>query len=107
MRSVFAVPQPRRSPLFPYTTLFRSVTSTPHTHGAEETRIQGLPTCLKPGSALHPTTDRKKHTSELQSREKLVCRLLLEKKTVSIAPASVLAVTMSLMCVGDHRMIDS
>src|SRR5690625_6933994 len=73
------IPRPPRSTLFPYTTLFRSIAI-----------IGTLPVlCLqvwlfiKPGLTL---TERKaslrseEHTSELQSRGHLVCRLLLEKK---------------------------
>src|SRR5436309_5745856 len=59
--------RPPRSTLFPYTTLFRSE---PHWTFA-------------PGTAPWRRTSRNRseeHTSELQSREKLVCRLLLEKK---------------------------
>src|SRR6266700_7121285 len=59
--------RPPRSTLFPYTTLFRSVQDTGH-----------LPCHRPPGRGV---TDRsEEHTSELQSRENLVCRLLLEKK---------------------------
>src|SRR2546422_4001372 len=66
--------RPPRSTLFPYTTLFRSVTNT-------------LPSPMKrlgTSCARHhgSTTDvrSEEHTSELQSRLHLVCRLLLEKK---------------------------
>src|SRR5438874_7251487 len=74
--------RPPRSTLFPYTTLFRS-----------------LPRFLRPGGrfyALLWATDRKdenfrseEHTSELQSRRDLVCRLLLEKKKKKTRQASV------------------
>src|SRR3712207_7535468 len=64
--------RPPRSTLFPYTTLFRSL----------EPLAAGYPTV-----ALCSCTDLKQpanrseeHTSELQSRQYLVCRLLLEKK---------------------------
>src|SRR6266700_7174751 len=61
--------RPPRSTLFPYTTLFRSPP----------------PGCAwRPGAAIRaPRPARRRseeHTSELQSRENLVCRLLLEKK---------------------------
>src|SRR5687768_18346179 len=73
--------RPPRSTLFPYTTLFRSFHST---------RISGY-CCERPAvdaqfqqSFLHQTAPRprrsEEHTSELQSRLHLVCRLLLEKK---------------------------
>src|SRR3712207_7056225 len=93
--------RPPRSTLFPYTTLFRSASPT------EMSRVQrasnedvGLVYRIKPaidlpiiavGTAFSiygfgqiynkPTTKRsEEHTSELQSRQYLVCRLLLEKK---------------------------
>src|SRR5215203_7195975 len=59
--------RPPRSTLFPYTTLFRS--RTPR-RGPLTTRPRGLP--------RGPRSEE--HTSELQSRQYLVCRLLLEKK---------------------------
>src|SRR5450432_4519388 len=62
--------RPPRSTLFPYTTLFRSpshrVDRTCHVRAAI------------PGEGRHRSEE---HTSELQSRSDLVCRLLLEKKT--------------------------
>src|SRR5574338_342202 len=61
--------RPPRSTLFPYTTLFRSLS-----------RVSGL-TCRKSGWALWQFSSRsEEHTSELQSPWHLVCRLLLEKK---------------------------
>src|SRR2546429_4219638 len=64
--------RPPRSTLFPYTTLFRSV------HAA----VAGHAALLHiPQAALHHVEVRsEEHTSELQSRLHLVCRLLLEKK---------------------------
>src|SRR2546422_5621890 len=62
--------RPPRSTLFPYTTLFRS--------------LAAAPDILRPGFALptfgHGVLRSEEHTSELQSRLHLVCRLLLEKK---------------------------
>src|SRR6266700_6754741 len=60
--------RPPRSTLFPYTTLFRSVQ--PPLHGRHRDAARGL---ARKGRS-------EEHTSELQSRENLVCRLLLEKK---------------------------
>src|SRR5690349_24262207 len=69
--------RPPRSTLFPYTTLFRSLHHIAH-HQAPCQRW-----------SLHPRPHRtraravrrsEEHTSELQSRRDLVCRLLLEKK---------------------------
>src|SRR5206468_8869911 len=64
--------RPPRSTLFPYTTLFRSPSRRPRT--ARRTP------CRTSSSALAPTERSEEHTSELQSRSDLVCRLLLEKK---------------------------
>src|SRR5258707_14486939 len=70
--------RPPRSTLFPYTTLFRS------------TRVARRPFCLLRARLLRAARRRlapfpgrsrsEEHTSELQSRQYLVCRLLLEKK---------------------------
>src|SRR2546422_3759601 len=71
--------RPPRSTLFPYTTLFRSDGS--REHPAE--RGRGRLRWRRAGSG-HDRNDRhdrsEEHTSELQSRLHLVCRLLLEKK---------------------------
>src|SRR5207302_7523929 len=68
--------RPPRSTLFPYTTLFRSrllhCMVTLQGRKREEAAAQVF------GSADRPRSEE--HTSELQSRENLVCRLLLEKK---------------------------
>src|SRR3712207_6885414 len=86
--------RPPRSTLFPYTTLFRSKPMTPRTVRVEPADVEGeafrlialLPQNWKPGrtgtgNALGPDHRRsEEHTSELQSRQYLVCRLLLEKK---------------------------
>src|SRR3712207_7767902 len=84
--------RPPRSTLFPYTTLFRSRGST----SAADPRIglpprprQADPALTAPGTrgmsadskrARFRWTRSEEHTSELQSRQYLVCRLLLEKK---------------------------
>src|SRR3712207_8804335 len=99
--------RPPRSPLFPYTTLFRSVTVTvsdgrataegkitvdvrapgalpPIANADHLVAVAGVDTVIAPlkndldpqGGALRS----EEHTSELQSRQYLVCRLLLEKK---------------------------
>src|SRR5436309_9899384 len=65
---------PPRSTLFPYTTLFRSP-------GANAQRRNE--TVVPPEDAVARFAEHQeigRHTSELQSRENLVCRLLLEKK---------------------------
>src|SRR5947209_11178170 len=68
--------RPPRSTLFPYTTLFRSgsVSTEPSLRSAR---------ALEPGrngSTRRVRARSEEHTSELQSRQYLVCRLLLEKK---------------------------
>src|SRR5437660_9011389 len=70
--------RPPRSTLFPYTTLFRS-----HRAPLDEGHLQGLLAHpphhpQRQGPARSPRSEE--HTSELQSRGHLVCRLLLEKK---------------------------
>src|SRR5690349_22590746 len=72
--------RPPRSTLFPYTTLFRSVL-------VMVTGAFGLPCASTPRSVRRLRVNEpesevrsEEHTSELQSRRDLVCRLLLEKK---------------------------
>src|SRR2546422_6474379 len=70
--------RPPRSTLFPYTTLFRSVAVGKGVHGMEDVRGLGLePLHVRVAAAAWRSEE---HTSELQSRLHLVCRLLLEKK---------------------------
>src|SRR2546421_6062755 len=72
--------RPPRSTLFPYTTLFRS----PHTRRrALPATLRKLLALLLPPSVpvgVPEALRSEEHTSELQSRSDLVCRLLLEKK---------------------------
>src|SRR3712207_7109893 len=81
--------RPPRSTLFPYTTLFRS-TGICAPRPAQRRRSRDVP-CTPParptrcrgGAAPGPSSSSSRseeHTSELQSRQYLVCRLLLEKK---------------------------
>src|SRR5438034_4510550 len=65
--------RPPRSTLFPYTTLFRSLTP------AEQERIQQQ---MRTWTQLTPAERQRseEHTSELQSHSEIVCRLLLQKK---------------------------
>src|SRR5258707_4660997 len=77
--------RPPRSTLFPYTTLFRSIyfpATTFHalgTSGDEGTFLGVLDTLETTLIGLYLLRSEE-HTSELQSRQYLVCRLLLEKK---------------------------
>src|SRR3712207_7149973 len=87
--------RPPRSTLFPYTTLFRSwfyldeerigqgrenakatLKASPELAGEIERRIKASAA----GTSAIPVVRSEEHTSELQSRQYLVCRLLLEKK---------------------------
>src|SRR3712207_7538657 len=86
--------RPPRSTLFPYTTLFRSRAEEharePPLHRPQEDDEPRERPCReqhrdagpsRDGVAREPEGDRsEEHTSELQSRQYLVCRLLLEKK---------------------------
>src|SRR3712207_7950355 len=92
--------RPPRSTLFPYTTLFRSGgrntwKASPERHALDISRTEGVgravmrlrlrrlfPFLVLAGllAAALPAQRSEEHTSELQSRQYLVCRLLLEKK---------------------------
>src|SRR5687768_17806102 len=69
--------RPPRSTLFPYTTLFRSLRTRPA--AAPLRRSASSRRRRNRGRSLPPSRSEE-HTSELQSRLHLVCRLLLEKK---------------------------
>src|SRR2546421_6084096 len=70
--------RPPRSTLFPYTTLFRSII-----HNRGQFRF-----CSAASQGICPILTKvsrsEEHTSELQSRSDLVCRLLLEKKKIIV-----------------------
>src|SRR2546422_8028434 len=74
--------RPPRSTLFPYTTLFRSASPSPPSSCSAT--MSGRRCSPPPSSSTSPRPARhrrsEEHTSELQSRLHLVCRLLLEKK---------------------------
>src|SRR5436309_11976783 len=74
--------RPPRSTLFPYTTLFRSPAQARRAQGLRHwlpgDRQRGRP--VQPVHGVSRGSRSEEHTSELQSRENLVCRLLLEKK---------------------------
>src|SRR3712207_7928290 len=78
--------RPPRSTLFPYTTLFRSVGDAGPDEGdrrgvvhGPRLEVVGIGLAGAAGAADEPVRSEE-HTSELQSRQYLVCRLLLEKK---------------------------
>src|SRR5258707_10359725 len=70
--------RPPRSTLFPYTTLFRSP-GEPRRPAPDRARRRVAVRARLPGPAAQARRSEE-HTSELQSRQYLVCRLLLEKK---------------------------
>src|SRR5205809_5972236 len=82
------IPHPPTSTLFPYTTLFRSTPNRTTGHPYREELSSGSyggltesPRTYRTGHPVRFDTYRsEEHTSELQSRLHLVCRLLLEKK---------------------------
>src|SRR3712207_8205024 len=90
--------RPPRSTLFPYTTLFRSMVLDPQTNrpryvpvhndakeGDPEFLVGDPPDTRAVGRGevwTRPDRRSEEHTSELQSRQYLVCRLLLEKKNL-------------------------
>src|SRR5438445_6007001 len=94
--------RPAGSTLFPYTTLFRSGVGaaeaegerrgyhpvdreSPVRHGGETGRCgEKPPRPVSPPCRTGDSRRSEEHTSELQSRQYLVCRLLLEKKTTGI-----------------------
>src|SRR3712207_7962014 len=87
--------RPPRSTLFPYTTLFRSAAQQEDVAGlhVRDERVEvGVPVaaqCAREHVAQRMGRDAlrrdrsEEHTSELQSRQYLVCRLLLEKKDIA------------------------
>src|SRR2546422_3432122 len=80
--------RPPRSTLFPYTTLFRSAPPFPSVEGLHRGRVDDglLGRAAGAGPDLPAVEERgrsEEHTSELQSRLHLVCRLLLEKKKLT------------------------
>src|SRR3712207_7659039 len=95
--------RPPRSTLLPYTPLFRSrrwsgpgrgrrLTTTVHGGDTMTTDRTADRTATAPGTAGHgaATAHRsEEHTSELQSRQYLVCRLLLEKKNITYSAAHI------------------
>src|SRR5258708_25789738 len=76
--------RPPRSTLFPYTTLFRSRVKTGGTHDAlpqsRPQRPEGLADLPRHHDVRRADGRSEEHTSEIQSPDHLVCRLLLEKK---------------------------
>src|SRR3712207_8049820 len=92
--------RPPRSTLFPYTTLFRSRTSTLKALAPDLISLWAIVTILSarpvrfteynlvPYELGNEAMRSEEHTSELQSRQYLVCRLLLENKKTPDTPFS-------------------
>src|SRR5207253_10688840 len=94
--SLLRVPPPPNSTLFPYTTLFRSqtvpiplasgtyagLTVPPDYNPNQINPYTGQPFGPPPPGVVVRPNRSEEHTSELQSRGHLVCRLLLEKKNI-------------------------
>src|SRR5256884_6332401 len=99
--------RPPRSTLFPYTTLFRSTEE--HPCIADPSRCERLLARtfrLARFDAAETDSRSEEHTSELQSRLHLVCRLLLEKKkntTYYATHCSTISVTSVTSQTHDHR----
>src|SRR3712207_8153735 len=84
--------RPPRSTLFPYTTLFRSLLMSflmySPTAQPDKVEAQAIANRRDTGRAIRKSSKlewlrSEEHTSELQSRQYLVCRLLLEKKKIN------------------------
>src|SRR5690606_42026517 len=87
--SLVMLRRPPRSTLFPYTTLFRSGPAPAKPRRWQYPSVGNSPGLQRPAGPCArclrhpvrvPALRSEEHTSELQSRENLVCRLLLEKK---------------------------
>src|SRR5258708_28653665 len=88
--------RPPRSTLFPYTTLFRSML-----FGDPGNTISKIIYVLVGLSAIYLVATRsEEHTSELQSPDHLVCRLLLEKKKIirAVTPAEITRRASQIYC---------
>src|SRR5260221_10280871 len=74
--------RPPRSTLFPYTTLFRSVSGL--ALGTWASRFNSFSATSRTAGGAVLEVRSEEHTSELQSHSDLVCRLLLEKKKIYV-----------------------
>src|SRR3712207_7417305 len=98
--------RPPRSTLFPYTTLFRSALRAPNLAGFDHpvplgpllSEALGVPVAVDNDVNVAALAEHRlgagvrseEHTSELQSRQYLVCRLLLEKKKQNVHTSSLI-----------------
>src|SRR5258708_11793089 len=94
--------RPPRSTLFPYTTLFRSLSLSRWPTNAASSRNSATPRQYRIAiTSAQPRSEE--HTSELQSPDHLVCRLLLEKKNQT----SIRLYSNIVMVQHRHLVIDS
>src|SRR5258707_3513921 len=95
--------RPPRSTLFPYTTLFRSILRACNvaylTLFADSEDVQTNAALERMASETFSSVRSEEHTSELQSRQYLVCRLLLEKKKKNSTTNTILDRDMSTISV--------
>src|SRR5438874_7882920 len=95
--------RPPRSTLFPYTTLFRSpidVRKYPRSAVPGERTSATQPLPARPAPFARQRSEE--HTSELQSRRDLVCRLLLEKKKITRLLISPSMITTTVLMLASH-----
>src|SRR2546428_6212102 len=92
--------RPPRSTLFPYTTLFRSHVPRQNQHQrvARAELVVGRHGPREQRQELRRGARSEEHTSELQSRSDLVCRLLLEKKKKQLTSRS--------CCTGSYHVVE-
>src|SRR3989442_4870759 len=90
--------RPPRSTLFPYTTLFRSNTRIFHIRAFQNAYYNANGNFFMD----FPEFRSEEHTSELQSRPHLVCRLLLEKKKISLLESYTYSAAQILQPLHDH-----
>src|SRR5438445_8403761 len=97
------LPRPTRPTLFPYTTLFRSpsIRMWPAVGFRKPTTLRTVVVLPEPDS---PTMRSEEHTSELQSRQYLVCRLLLEKKNKEAKLVKVIRHTLGSSLNSRHKL---
>src|SRR2546427_5827990 len=80
--------RPPRSTLFPYTTLFRSLSRRTAMLVSEANKSGDIQESMESIAKHIQEIRSEEHTSELQSQSNLVCRLLLEKKKQKTTPAT-------------------
>src|SRR5207244_11636960 len=98
------VPRPLRSTVFPYTTLFRSPPETLYRLDGQPLRLAFSQTGVESDGWATAPGRSEEHTSELQSPDHLVCRLLLEKKKNRIGRMDDIEVAL-VDCYGSSKVI--